>query len=1491
MRPPLPEDDAGFHCLGWARGPWKLRCSSLFALSILFLSVAGVNDSPNRVLVASEPPARARLAHARLPLSFEPNSGQADPRVQFLSRGHGYTLFLTKDEAVLALKEAELGIKKQEARRSEIEVRNPKIEIRKSKSEKRKTTSAPGASTFLRMKLLGANPATKVTGEGELPGKANYFIGNNPKKWLRGVPTYGRVRYAGVYPGIDLVYYGEQQQLEFDFEVAPRADPSGIVLDVAVGLARAGGRPRGLPLRIAANGNLVVPAEGGEIQFQKPQVYQMVNGHRHAVAGEFALKGKKAVGFRLGNYDRAKQLVIDPVLSYSTYLGGSDMDYANGIAVDASGNAYITGYTASVDFPLVNPAQGSPGGGTCSEDGTDTTACFDAFVAKLNSTGTALVYSTYLGGSDEDYGASIALDASGHAYVTGYTYSKDFPVQSALQPNNAGGWDAFVTELSADGASLVYSTYWGGSLDDIATGIALDSNGNAYLSGYTDSTDFPATTAAFQTTYGGGAHNGFVVQFNAKGAQIGYSTLLGGGSDDYAYAVAVDSIGDAYVTGATNSASFPTLNAFQPHYAGGTCATAPNTFPCYDAFAAKLNPAGSALIFSTYLGGTGSDYGYAIALDSAANAYITGYTTSTNFPTTPGAFERAYGGSYDVFVAKLNGAGSTLGYSTYLGGSGTQVAYGIAVDSNGSAYITGYNYGGNFPTAHPVQAQNAGFYDAFVSVLDPTGSSLRFSTYLGGSQDDFGRGIALDGSGNVYVAGATFSPDFPTTSGSFQPAYMGGPYDDFVTEISAPVMPLVSLLPPSFDFGSVVVGTTSPPETIALADNGNGALTISSITASGDFSQTNTCGSSLATNASCSITVTFTPTAMGSRSGSITITDNASPATQTVSLLGTGTAPLVSLSPTSLAFPSVAVDARSSPQSVALSNTGNATLMITSIAASGDFSQTNTCGSSVGAGASCTISVTFKPTASGTRTGTVTIADNANPGAQTVSLTGTGVIAPIVSLSPASLTFSPQPLGTGSSARTVTLKNTGKATLSISSIKPTGDFSQTNTCGSSVKAGASCTLEVAFKPTAVGTRTGAVTLSDNASPATQAVNLTGTGTGPLVTLSPTSLTFPTQKVGTTSSAQSVKVENTGNATLRITSLKASSNFSQNNNCGSSVAAGASCTISVTFTPKISGTITGAVTLIDNARPATQTVGLTGSGGAATTVKFSPSSLTFAPQTVGTTSNAQVVTLANSGNATLSIVSINASGDSSQANNCGSSVPPNASCTLRVTFNPSAGGARTGAVTITDSAEGSPQSVTLTGTGEDFVLAAPPGSPASDTVSPGGTATYALSVAGVGGFNQNATFSCTGAPSETTCLISPASLTLSGAAANVTITVATTAPSLSLPRHNPISHFRPPPPWPWLPWIMALLASTVGGWAKGGRLHPGTRRTPAVLAIFAALLLLTLAVAACGGGGGGAAPPASNPGTPQGTYRLTATGVCSSCSPNLSHSVSLILQVQ
>ncbi len=649
------------------------------------------------------------------------------------------------------------------------------------------------------MTLAGANPKATVTGLDELPGKSNYFIGNDPAKWRTNVPTYAKVKYQNVYRGIDLVYYGNPQQLEYDFVVAPGADPKAISLDVAaIRSSLDGGRTA--PLRIDANGDLVIPAGEDEVRLHKPVVYQAAvnqgaeGSARHFVDGHYVVKGRNRVSFEVASYDPGKTLVIDPVLVYSTYVGGSNYDQGEGIAVDSAGNAYVTGYTASPDFPTANPLQTVSGGNG------------DVFVAKLNPAGSALVYSTYLGGSNGEDARGIAVDSAGNAYVTGYTSSTDFPTAKPLQPTSDGD-DAFVAKLNPTGSALLYSTYLGGNNTDVGNGIAVDSEQNAYVTGYTYSSDFP-TAHPLQSVYGGNP-DVFVAKLNPTGSVLLYSTYLGGSDYDLGFGIAVDSAGNAYVTGGTLSSNFPTANPLQTFSSGGRV------------FVAKLNPTGSALLYSSYLGGS---LARGIAVDSGGNAYVTGYTTSPYFPTV-NPLQAVYGGGVnygDAFVTKLNPAGSALVYSTYLGGSGEEQGFGIAVDSSGNAYVTGYTTSTNFPTANPLQPVSGGGNgflngDAFVSKLNPGGSALVYSTYLGGSGDDEGYGIAADSAGNAYATGYTTSTDFPSAD-PLQP-FFGGVQDAFVTKIG----PGVSA--PSCRLTSIVNG---PPKQliVTMQDAASGLQTI-----------------------------------------------------------------------------------------------------------------------------------------------------------------------------------------------------------------------------------------------------------------------------------------------------------------------------------------------------------------------------------------------------------------------------------------------------------------------------------------------------------------------------------------------------------------------------------------------------------------------------------------------------------------------------------------
>ncbi len=750
------------------------RHTSIPFRSILAFTLFAVSTLP----AAAATDARVSESYGKLPLHFETNRGQTDKNVRFLSRGPGYNLYLTANEAVLVLAK-------------------PNADATR---DVRSTQTRPGAkaqekSVALRMSLVGAARKPVVSGREELPGKANYFIGKDPAKWRTNVPTYAKVEYRDVYPGVDLVYYGNQRQLEYDFVVAPGADPQKIVLSFK-------GADK---LEIDAEGDLVLHAPGGDIRQHKLVIYQEIDGARHEIDGGYVIKSGKRVGFKLAAYDTTRPLIIDPVvLSYSTYLGSSYFDGASGIAVDADGNAYVTGGTTSPGFPTTPGASQSafPGG-------------FDpyVFVTKLNPAGTALVYSTYLGsGSGYNFGRGIAVDAAGNAYMTGETRSSAFPTTpGAFQPANAGLYsNAFVTKLNPTGSALVYSTYLGGSTYDNGTGIAVDADGNAYVTGNAGSTNFPTTLGAFQLSFGGGG-DAFVTKLDPTGSTLVYSTYLGGSGQEYSGGIVVDAGGNAYVTGTTHSANFPTTaGAFQTTFGGG------------GPYVTKLDPTGSALVYSTYLGNSAG--ASAIAVDANGNAYVTGGTYSTNFPTTAGAFQTTYAGGYDVytsgdaFVTKLDPTGSVLVYSTYLGGSdGADSGASIAVDADGNAYVTGATNSTNFPTTPDAsQATYAGgydvytFFDAFVTKLDPTGSVLVYSTYLGGSKVERGFGIAVDGSGNAYVTGSTNSGNFPTTPGAFQATghagagYNSNTYDAFVAKFSdvepgppppPPLLPL-PLLPP-----------------------------------------------------------------------------------------------------------------------------------------------------------------------------------------------------------------------------------------------------------------------------------------------------------------------------------------------------------------------------------------------------------------------------------------------------------------------------------------------------------------------------------------------------------------------------------------------------------------------------------------------------------------------------------------------------------------------
>ena len=700
----------------------------------------------------------------------------------------------------------------------------------------------------------------------------------------------------------------------------------------------------------------------------------------------------------MAGYDRSQPLIIDPVMDYSSYLGGSNLDQGFAVAVDGTGSAYLTGKTVSTDFP---PA-GTPFQAACNGCAGSLT---DVFIAKVNAAGSALVYTTYLGGTDQNQGAAIKVDGTGNVYLTGLTFSTDFPVTaSAFQSTNNGGGDAFMAELNSTGSARVYVTYFGGTCKDEVLGIALDSTNKVYVTGDTCST-ITMTAGAFTTARPstGTVTDAFLAKFDSTlsgAASRVYSTYLGGtASSDQGNAIAVDTSGNAYIAGEMTSSDFPTTGGAFDTACGsdGLC----DGGAASDAFVAKLNPAGGGaadLVYSTFLGGGDSDRALGMALDASNNAYVTGVTESVNFPT-PVAFQPNSAGGFEAFVTKLNTTGTSLVYSSYLGGNGFDQGNSIAVDAAGHACVAGATGSTDFPLASPVQTSCASCptsTDAFLAMVNATATALVFSTYLGGIGDDEATGAALDGSANAYIAGSTTSTDFPTIGTPIQ-ATNGGGSDVFVAKVSGLAQPVASLSVPGLDFLSLDVGFTSAPKTVTLTNNGDALLTITSIDTSGDYGETHpTCGATLAAGASCTVDVTFTPTATGPRAGALTITDDAPGSPHTLALSGTGTAPGVSLTPPSVSFPDQLVNTTSGPQTVTLQNTGSSPLTITSIVlASTDFALTtpNPCGAlpaTLAAGATCTLTVTFTPTTTDVRHGAVTITDNALGSPHVVSLSGTG---------------------------------------------------------------------------------------------------------------------------------------------------------------------------------------------------------------------------------------------------------------------------------------------------------------------------------------------------------------------------------------------------------------------------------------------------------------------------------------------------------------------
>ena len=698
-----------------------------FFLPLLPLTIA------EAVLAATpvSPPGTARDAY------FEPNRGQADPSAAFVARGPGYTVLLERTGGALY----------------------------------RLSAGAQADAATFGIELVSQRAPAAVEGEQPASAVTNYYRGSFPGGWFSRIPHYGRVRFASVFPGIDLTWSARGGDLEYEFLASPGADPRQIRV-------RFTGASR---ISIDADGNLVLQTQAGRIRHRRPVAWQEVAGRRQSVQIAMRLEGTTA-GFRLGQYDRRRPLWIDPVLCYATFVGGAGYDAGYAIAADGVGGVYMTGTTASTGFP----AQGSGVNGNR-----------DAFVMKFDESGD-LLYTTLLAGDGDSSGQAIMVDSSGNVYIAGTTEAPNFPVTGRAWQTVFGGIaDAFAAKLNSAG-NLVYATYIGGTGQEAGTGIAIDASGNAYVSGYT-SAMFPTTAGAAQTLYGGGFADAFVVKLNAPGSAAVYSTLLGGTGIDEAEAIVVDSSGHACIAGYTDSPNLAVTAALQPAPGGEG-----------DALVACLSADGTAWTMVSYFGGSNFDQAYALAIDAAGSLYVAGTTFSQDFPVTSGAFQSASAGSYDAFVAKLSPGGASLVYATYLGGGGSDAATTLAVGGAGDVWVGGYTTSTNFPLSGAWQTIPGGSFDGFISHLSGNAEVLLTSSYLGGSADDRVLGIALDvTTGRVFADGATLSTDFPVTPGALQGAAPAG-MNAFLANIN----------PSSYSISGQVTQAGSPLSGVQIALGG-----------------------------------------------------------------------------------------------------------------------------------------------------------------------------------------------------------------------------------------------------------------------------------------------------------------------------------------------------------------------------------------------------------------------------------------------------------------------------------------------------------------------------------------------------------------------------------------------------------------------------------------------------------------------------------------------
>ncbi|HWZ81144.1 MAG TPA: SBBP repeat-containing protein [Terriglobales bacterium] len=939
---------------GFALSRYALH--SFLIVGCLFFSVSSAAiDARAATHSAAETTSKAALQYGKIPLAFEPNRGQAAPGVRYVSHARGISIFLRDHETTMVAADSDSGRA------------NPVV---------------------IGFSFLGSNLATLPRAVSRQEGISNYLVGD-PAQWHTGIPTFAQVEYSNLYPGIDLVYYGNGQYLEQDFRIAAHADYRVIRIHLE-GVASL--------QKDSQDGMLKVHTEQGNFLLSAPTIYQVSGGRRVTIPGGYVVTAKDEVQFRVGQYDKHLPLIIDPVLNYSTYLAGSSSDVPAAIAVDSKGSAYVTGYTFSSDFPVKNPEQAA-----CS----NFCGAPDVFVTKLNPAGTGLIYSTFVGGTNADQGSAIAVDSKGNAAVAGLTWSSDFPLKNAttvILSNYSNHGFAF--SLTPTGSGLNFSTYLGGTNSDASTGISVDATGKVYVAGYTDSPNFPVTPGHQIGPVPGDNGNGndiFLAQFSRTG-KLAYSTLIGGNSNGYQgtfgispISVRVDAAQEAILAGAA-FAGFPTTpNSFQPDY--------PSSNGGASGFIAMLNSTGTALVNATYLGGSAYDAVSQIDLDAAGNVYAAGTAQSVDFPITPGAFQTTHTQPGPVsFITKMNPGLSELVYSTYFGGTGSGYgqgisATGIAVDGNGKAVITGYTNQTDLPLFSPLQSQPPqNIYGnataAFLAVLNGAGSAVEFSTYFSGSTGTTGQGVAVDPTGNPYLTGTTYDSDLPTTPGAFQtvPPVFNSQHA-FVTkfDLSSPNA-AVCLSTGALYFQSIV-GKPSYSDSLTLTNCGSADLLISSEAVSNPaFVVTSHC-TKILPGAACTLKVQYVPAAGANYdTGTLQFTDNAPIPHQSIALNGYVDRPTINIYNYGLGFSDQIVGVTSSPVYLQVYTQGDLPLHITSVVATGDFQAVNHCPKSLPPNYKvCNLGATFTPTAVGPATGTLLVYDDAPGSPQVVQLSGNGI--------------------------------------------------------------------------------------------------------------------------------------------------------------------------------------------------------------------------------------------------------------------------------------------------------------------------------------------------------------------------------------------------------------------------------------------------------------------------------------------------------------------